>query len=146
QANGDKDTLASVEIIDDGASGRILLVGNGGFEHIQDAIDAATNGDTVMIAADTYSENITLRDGVDIVGLDGAVLDGAIITPATLTGVTVKGLDVHNSNMLLDMRNTDSVTDVVFEDMTFSLTGDFSQGGANAQMPFGNGQSVGYMA
>ncbi|HEX8420419.1 MAG TPA: hypothetical protein VF638_10450, partial [Sphingomonas sp.] len=38
------DTLANVEVVDDSATGRTLLVGNGGYATIQAAIDAAASG------------------------------------------------------------------------------------------------------
>ena len=41
------DTLSNIEIVDDAASGKILLVGNGGYATIQAAFDAAAAGDTI---------------------------------------------------------------------------------------------------
>src|SRR5206468_2986343 len=42
---GGTDTLSNLEIVDDGAGGRTLLVGNGGFGTIQAAVNAAHDGD-----------------------------------------------------------------------------------------------------
>ena len=47
-ATGGTDTLTDVEIVDDSASGQDLLVGHGGFATIQAAIDAASDGNTIV--------------------------------------------------------------------------------------------------
>ena len=49
------DTLSNIEVVDDAASGKILLVGNGGYATIQAAFDAAAAGDTIQIAPGDYS-------------------------------------------------------------------------------------------
>ncbi len=85
------DTLAGVEMIEDADGARILLVGNGGFATLQQAVDAAADGDTILIAAGTYAgatisdKALTIRGQADaattIAGqiLVQGVLDGAFI-------------------------------------------------------------------
>ena len=56
-----------------------LLVGNGGYATIQAAVDAAASGDTILIAAGTYSESLTVNtSGLTLVGLGEVVLQGTL--------------------------------------------------------------------
>ena len=72
------DTLTAVEIVDDSATGRTLLVGAGGFATIQAAIDAADPGDTILLASGVYDEAIVInKDGLTIEG-EGATLRGGV--------------------------------------------------------------------
>ena len=78
-ANQGTDTLTNVEFVLDGAGNRYLLVGNGGFETIQAAVDAAEEGDTILIATGTWSgagnENVTIDKPVTIVGSGSVTVD-----------------------------------------------------------------------
>ena len=81
------DTLVNVEIVLDGGA-RTLLVGSGGFATIQAAVDAAQDGDTILIAAGTYAESIMLSKAVTLQALDpGAVT----IDPTSGNGITISG-------------------------------------------------------
>jgi Ca2+-binding RTX toxin-like protein len=62
------DTLSNVEIVDDAQPGVIRLVGNGGYASIQAAIDASSNGDTIMVVAGTYNETLNVNKDVTILG------------------------------------------------------------------------------
>ncbi|MGE0574206.1 MAG: DUF4214 domain-containing protein [Reyranella sp.] len=98
-------------------------------------------GDTVLIAAGTYTENVTLKGNVDLEGAGEAVvvLVGTLITPATLNDVTVSKLTVESaapSSLLLNLRNTNTLTDVVFSQVTFALTQDHEN---DQTPPIGNG-------
>ena len=74
----------------------------GDYPTIQAAIDAASSGDTVKIAAGTYTEDLNLKSGIC---LEGAGIDQTIISKAGASGITgngvsyviVKNLTVQNS-------------------------------------------------
>ena len=97
---GGTDSLTNVEIVDDGAAGKTLLVGNGGYASIQAAIDAAADGDTILVRSGSYSETLNVNKdvtilganhGVDGTGVRGAesVIDGQITINAA--GATIDG-------------------------------------------------------
>ncbi|TYC56438.1 type I secretion C-terminal target domain-containing protein [Rhodobacterales bacterium] len=93
------DTLETVEIVEHGG-GRILLVGNGGFATIQNAIDAALDGDTILIAPGTYQENLTIDKGVSLVAA-GAVAVEATAGNAVSILPGVDGFDISFSGINL---------------------------------------------
>ena len=86
------DTLSGVEKIDGAGSHNILLVGNGGYATIQAAVNAAADGDTIEIAAGTYTEDVTITgkaltiDGVENGSANSVTLNGQITVAGTLNG------------------------------------------------------------
>ena len=49
------DLLTGVEKVNDGAGHHFLLVGNGGYATIQEAVDAAASGDTIIVGSGTFA-------------------------------------------------------------------------------------------
>ena len=102
------DILTGVEKVTDDTGHSFLLVGSGGFATIQEAINAAVAGDTVLVADGSYTENVTLKSGVSLSGQSeaGVVIHGTMLTPASFDNATVSNLTVQNvgNTMLLDMR------------------------------------------
>jgi hypothetical protein len=77
-------------------------LGNGDFTTIQSAVTAATSGDTIFIRPGTYTENVTLKVGVNLVAFapsltyaaDSGTLPDVIINgTCTLTGAGTVGID-----------------------------------------------------
>jgi Ca2+-binding RTX toxin-like protein len=145
------DTLTGVEVLS--FNGTTLNLGQnvqlfngaqlvGTFGSIQAAINAASTGYTVRVHNGTYNEAVTLKSGVSVIGESelGVIVNGSMTTPAgafgnaTVSKLTVK--DATATDMLLNMKLTSSITDVVFDHVTFSLQHNFS-----GEVPIGNGQT-----
>lgn len=79
-AGGDTQTLSNVEIVTD-ASGRTLLVGNGGFADIAAALAVAGAGDTILVAEGTYAGGFTItQEGLTIKAAGEVVIQGTFRT------------------------------------------------------------------
>lgn len=62
------------------AVGTVLVVDDDGgadYTSIQAAVDAATDGDTVLVRPGTYREQVTVETNVTVVAPEGATLDGS---------------------------------------------------------------------
>ena len=99
--NEGTDGLIHFEKVVDGAGNTFLLVDpQGSYTTIQDAIDAASDGDTLLVAAGTYTDNVTVNKEVTILGSNAgtagngaranleAIIDGTVVitSAATLDG------------------------------------------------------------
>lgn len=92
-----QDALLGVEHVDGGEAGKILLVGNGGYATIQAAITAADAGDTIVVAAGNYAENLSIDKALTIVGSGGAVT----VTSGGAAAVSIAG-DLNGGNVTFD--------------------------------------------
>jgi parallel beta-helix repeat protein len=90
------------------ATGNTLYVGGSGpnnYTKIQDAVDNATDGDTVFVYDDSspYVENIVVDVSISLLGedKDTTIIDGANISNGvnlTADNVTIMGFTIKNSN------------------------------------------------
>jgi hypothetical protein len=90
-----------------------LTVGTGGtYTTIQAAIDAASEGDTIVVAAGDYAENLVItKNGITLEGAPGRATtirpgssdatDGNLIT-VRADGVTIRGFTLDGANAALD--------------------------------------------
>jgi predicted outer membrane repeat protein len=117
------------------------------FCSIQDAIDAASDGDQIIVAPGTYNETVgfdgtavTLRSsgGRDVTVIDGSGLGVSVVTftigdgPDTvLQGFTVTGASAFAGAAMLNENGSPTITDCLFSNNTATLFGGgfFSFGG-----------------
>jgi len=73
------------------------------FDKIQEGIEAASSGDTVLVAAETYYENINLKDGVKVQGAGADVTtingksEGSVVTAVDVgSGTLLSGFTITN--------------------------------------------------
>jgi len=88
--NDGADAFSDIEILEF-SNGRILLVGDGGFNTIQEALDQAEDGDTIQVAEGVYTEQLVL-DGLTNVTIVGEGAGTIIRAPSAVT-VTATDLD-----------------------------------------------------
>jgi predicted outer membrane repeat protein len=74
------------------------------FDVIQDGIDAVTSPGTVHVAAGTYTENITLKDGANVLGAGAtSIIDGnsngtVVYADTITTATTFSGFTIQNGS------------------------------------------------
>ena len=85
--------------------GNILYVGGSGannYTKIQDAINAASNGDTIFVYSGTYYENVVINKSINLIGEDKntTIIDGngiGNVVYITANNVNLSGFSIINS-------------------------------------------------
>ena len=125
------DTLSGVEKIDGAGTHNILLVGNGGYATIQAAVNAAADGDTIEIAAGTYTEDVVITgkaltiDGVENGSANSVTLNGQVTVAGTLNGAfAITDLNINATGKDYGVRVTANSTafagSVTLDDVSIS--------------------------
>jgi Ca2+-binding RTX toxin-like protein len=142
------DTLSGIEKIDGAGAGNILLVGNGGYATIQAAVDAAVDGDTIVIAAGTYTKDVTITgksitiDGVETGSVNDVTLNGQITVAGTLNGAfAITDLNINATGksygVFVSANSTGFAGSVTLDDVAIS----HAQTNGFAYIRAGNGSS-----
>ncbi|NKC31013.1 Ig-like domain-containing protein [Falsiroseomonas selenitidurans] len=86
---GGSDSLTGVELVTGTGEARFLLVGHDGFATIGEALTAASAGDTILIAAGTYAEQLNITKAVTLLGTNSGVAgDGERHAEVIITGTS----------------------------------------------------------
>ena len=109
--------------------------GPGNYTKIQDAIDNASDGDTVFVYDDSspYYENLRIEKAVSLIGenKDTTVIDGdgqlSVILIINADGVTIRGFTIQNSGVLwinhgVDIHSSyNTITDNIIKENTIGI-------------------------
>jgi len=98
-------------------------IGVGPNDSLQAAINAANPGDTIIVSAGTFYENIIINTPITLFSEDGAVISGAVWIQAGAVGTVVDGLTfTYGGNQTGDVTNylvTVGADDVTFQNNIF---------------------------
>jgi len=93
-------------------SGNLVEIeGKGKYNFIQDAIDAASDGDTIIVHNGIYRETLVLNKSINLFGENmdktlivnnGSILEDSVIIWVTADNCTVKGFNIEFSNSSFD--------------------------------------------
>lgn len=107
---------------------------------LADALEGAVDGDTILLAAGTYTGGITLSRGVSVVGLPGATLEGdgsGVGITIAASGVSLTGISVRGYTTGIGFAQTgETLEDLLLErvslsDVTTGIAGLNQAGGTN---------------
>jgi Ca2+-binding RTX toxin-like protein len=104
KGGGQQDTISAFEQVNDAAGHHFLLVGGGSqYATIQAAVNAAHDGDIILVAPGTYTEDVAINGKALTIegfgganGVGGAVLNGSFTESGPLNGnLTIEGFIIN---------------------------------------------------
>jgi parallel beta-helix repeat protein len=111
---------------------------------IQEAINAASDGDTVFVRNGTYYENVVVNKTVELVGenMVGTFIDGSytgVVVNATRDGISISGFTIRKSGTVWNIGGPPYGAGIYMSDVTnCSVVGNkFTDDAAAIQLEFG---------
>jgi RTX calcium-binding nonapeptide repeat (4 copies) len=108
------DTLNNIDEVTDGNGNTFLLVGDGAYSTIQDAVNAATAGETILVAPGTYNEQVTISgsglNGLTIQGVGSGVNVDAPTAPGSLQETAVSPISGNAIDGIFTVDGANNVT------------------------------------
>lgn len=98
------------------ASGSIIYVDSNGeqdYTRIQDAIDDASNGDTIYVNGGIYHENIYINKPINLFGKGISIIDGGMnkyVINLSTSNITIKNFTIKNSQIGINLKNSLNIT------------------------------------
>ena len=71
-------------------------------DNITDAINNAKSGDTIILRAGTYSQNVEINKSITLIGEDGAILSGADLHPDSNEKVGYDMINISADNVRVE--------------------------------------------
>jgi hypothetical protein len=124
---GVSETLTNVEAVVDSDGHRFLLVGAGSqYTTIQQAVNAASDGDTILIAPGNYTEDVEIAGkAIGLEGFGGTTLHGSITESGALNGaLAIDGISIDATGqqygVLVSANSTNYAGSVTIENSSIS--------------------------
>jgi len=114
-----------------GAVIEVDIQGGGDYQHIQTAIDNANPGDTILVRAGTYTENIAILKPITLLGEDreSTIIDGGgqgdvvnvKVDGVEITGFTIRGSGSGGAGVFMDGASNGLITNCHIDENYFGL-------------------------
>jgi parallel beta-helix repeat protein len=131
--------MIPISISSDATFGKTIYVDDDGgadYTRIQDAIDAAEEGDTVFVYSGTYYENIDIGKSISLMGenKETTIIDGdqkGIVVNISSNGITINGFTIKNSykwscGIFVEGSNNNLISDNVISENNYGIKLDHS--------------------
>ncbi len=79
------------------------------YSHLEDALNATTDGDSIIVYAGVYYGNFVINKSISFIGKYNPVIDGnnrGTVLTVEVPNVTITGFTIQNSGIILDREDT----------------------------------------